>query len=157
VIRIQQLALTPLTRGWTSASTSLLLALTLTAIPGFAQTAGQDMKSAGTATKDAAKDTGNGGVKTGTTKAYHKTATGTKTAATKTATGTKTVASKTATGTKTVGKDVGHDTKVGATKTVNGTKTVGKDVGHGAKVGADDTANGTKKLGDKIAGKPTPQ
>jgi len=126
-------------------STNLLLALALICAPVFAQTAGQDVKKAGTETKDAAKDTGHG-VKTGTVKAYDKTSTG-----------TKKVYHKTAAGTKTAGKDVGHGTKVGADKTVNGTKTVGKDIGHGTKVGADKTVNGTKKLGDKIAGKPTPQ
>lgn len=94
----------------------------------------QDIKAAGTDTKNAAKDTGHA-VSTGTTKAYDKTANGTKTAYGKTASGTKTATDK----------------------TVSGTKTVGKDVGHGTKVAAQDTANGTKKAGDKIAGKPTPQ
>ena len=94
----------------------------------------QDIKAAGTNTKNAAKDTGHA-VSTGTTKAYDKTTTGTKTAYNKTANGT----------------------KAATDKTVNGTKTVGKDVGHGTKVVAQDTANGTKKGGDKIAGKPTPQ
>jgi hypothetical protein len=105
----------------------------------------QDMKAAGTDTKNAAKDTGHG-VATGTKKAYHTTANGTKTAADKTSTGTKKVYHKSANGTKTA-----------ADKTVNGTKTVGKDVGHGTKVAAKDTAHGTKKVGDKIAGKPAPQ
>jgi hypothetical protein len=94
----------------------------------------QDMKAAGTDTKNAAKDTGHA-VSTGTKKNYNKTATGTKTVYHKTATGT----------------------KVAADKTADGTKTVGKDVGHGTKVAAKDTAHGTEKVGDKIAGKPTPQ
>jgi hypothetical protein len=94
----------------------------------------QDMKTAGTDTKKAAKSTGHA-VSTGTKKTYNKTASGTKTAYHKTANGTKTATDK----------------------TVDGTKTAGKDVGHGTKVAAKDTANGTKKLGDKIAGKPTPQ
>jgi len=115
---------------------------------GFAvaqDSAKQDMKTAGTDTKNAAKDTGHA-VSTGTKKAYDKTASGTKTAADKTATGTKTAYHKTANGTKTA-----------TDKTVNGTKTVGKDVGHGTKVAAKDTANETKKVGDKIASKPNPQ
>jgi hypothetical protein len=94
----------------------------------------QDMKAAGTDTRNAAKDTGHA-VSTGTKKTYNKTATGTKTAYHKTATGT----------------------KVAADKTADGTKTVGKDVGHGTKVAAKDTAHGTEKVGDKIAGKPIPQ
>ena len=60
----------------------------------------QDMKTAGTDTKNAAKDTGHA-VSTGSKKAYNKTATGTKTAADKTATGTKTAYHKTENGTKT--------------------------------------------------------
>jgi hypothetical protein len=126
-------------------SGSLLLALALTCAPAIAQTAGQDMKNAGTDTKNAAKDAGHG-VKTGTVKAYDKTASGTKTAYHKTANGTNTAYHKTETGTKTA-----------THKTVDGTKTVGKDIGHGTKVGAEKTVDGTKKLGDKIAGKPTPQ
>ena len=105
----------------------------------------QDMKAAGTDTRNAAKNTGHA-VSTGTTKAYDKTSSGTKTAADKTVSGTKTAYRKTEEGTKTA-----------TDKTVSGTKTVGKDVGHGTKVAAQDTANGTKKVGDKIAGKPTPQ
>jgi hypothetical protein len=115
---------------------------------GFAvaqASAKQDMKAAGTDTKNAAKDTGHA-ASTGTEKAYHKTANGTETAADKTAAGTKMAYHKTANGTKTA-----------TDKTVNGTKTVGKDVGHGTKVAAQDTAKGTKKVGDKIAGKPAPQ
>jgi hypothetical protein len=105
----------------------------------------QEMKAAGTDTKNAAKDTGHA-VSTGSKKAYNKSSSGTKTAADKTATGTKKVYHKTASGTETA-----------ADKTVNGTKTVGKDIGHGTKVAAKDTANGTKKVGDKIAGKPDPK
>ena len=58
-------------------SASLLLILALACTPVIAQTAGQDMKNAGTETKNAAKDTGHG-VKTGTVKAYDKTSSGTK-------------------------------------------------------------------------------
>jgi len=105
----------------------------------------QDMKAAGTDTKNAAMNTGHA-VSTGTTKAYDKTAGGTKTTADKTASGTKAAYRTTEEGTKTA-----------TDKTVSGTKTVGKDVGHGTKVAAQDTANGTKKVGDKIAGQPTPQ
>ncbi len=62
--------------------TGLLLASTLTlasAAPFYlsAQTAGQDIKNAGTDTKDAAKSTGRG-VKKGTKTGYHKTKAGTK-------------------------------------------------------------------------------
>jgi len=48
----------------------------------------QDMKNAGTETKNAAKDTGHG-ISKGTKKAYHKTKRGTKKAYHKTARGTK--------------------------------------------------------------------
>ena len=74
-------------------SASLLLSLVLTCAPVIAQTASQDMKNAGTETKNAAKDTGHG-VKTGTEKAYDKTSSGTKTAYHKTANGTKTARSE---------------------------------------------------------------
>jgi hypothetical protein len=111
----------------------------------LAQGAGQDMKDAGHATKDAAVDAGHA-TKTaavdtahGTKKVYHKTAAGTKTVAHKTAHGTDVAADKTAHGAKVAG----HDTKVGA-----------KKVGHGTKVAAKDTAHGTENLGDKVAGKP---
>lgn len=60
----------------------------------FAQDgAKQDMKNAGTETKNAAKDTGHG-ISTGTQKAYHKTKRGTKKAYHKTAKGTKHVVRK---------------------------------------------------------------
>jgi hypothetical protein len=133
------------------------LAISMSAGISFAQDgAKQDMKNAGTDTKDAAKDTGHG-VDTGTKKAYHKTASGTRTATHKTtrttrrvyhktANGTRTAADKTADGTRTAGRDIGHGTKVAA-----------KDTAHGTKVVAKDTAHGTEKVGDKIAGKPTPQ
>lgn len=104
---------------------SLALAAALTvSLPAFAQDTGakQDIKNAGTETKNAAKDTGQG-IKQGTTKAYDKTANG-----------TKTVANKTVNGTKTGAKDVSHGTKVAADKTVD----VSKDAAHS-------TANGTKK------------
>jgi hypothetical protein len=111
------------------------LAISMSAGISFAQDgAKQDMKSAGTDTKDAAKDAGHG-VDTGTKKAYHKTASGTRTATHKTTRTTKRVYHKTA----------------------EGTKTAGRDIGHGTKVVAKDTAHGTEKVGDKIAGKPTPQ
>lgn len=53
------------------------LSVSLPSAAAFAQTAGQDMKNAGSDTKDAAKDVGHG-VKKGTKKAYHKTKHGTK-------------------------------------------------------------------------------
>jgi hypothetical protein len=59
----------------------------------------QDMKHAGTETKDAAKDTGHG-ISTGTQKAYHKTSEGTHKAYHKTKRGTKKAYHKTAHGTK---------------------------------------------------------
>jgi hypothetical protein len=65
------------------------------AAPVLAQTAGQDIKHAGTETKDAAKDTGHG-ISKGTTKAYDKTKSGTKKAYHKTKQGTKHVVHKTA-------------------------------------------------------------
>jgi hypothetical protein len=97
----------------------LASAFTIFLSTGFAvaqDTAKQDIKAAGTDTKDAAKDTGHA-VSTGSKKAYHKTANGTKTAT-----------DKTVSGTKTVGKDIGHGTKVAAKDTANGTKKVGDKV-----------------------------
>ena len=44
-----------------------------------------------------------------------------------------------------------------ADKTCKEPRQLGKDVGHGTKVAAQDTAHGTEKVGDKIAGKPNPQ
>jgi predicted small secreted protein len=108
---------------------SVLIATAITITPGssLAQSVGQDMKSAGSATKDAAKDTGHAadtvGKKTasGTTRAYHKTTTATSHMAHSTAKGTKKAAVKTS--------DV---TKTGYHKTVSE----------------------TKKAGDKVSGKP---
>jgi hypothetical protein len=65
----------------------------------MAQTAGQDIRHAGTETKDATKDTGHG-ISKGTKKAYHKTSEGTETAYDKTKHGTKKAYHKTANGTK---------------------------------------------------------
>src|SRR5580704_15692816 len=90
----------------------LASAFTIFLSTGFAVAqdgAKQDMKAAGTDTKNAAKDTGHA-ISTGSKKAYNKTATGTKTAADKTATGTKTAYHKTekdtANGTKKVGDKI---------------------------------------------------
>ena len=70
----------------------------------------QDLKTAGTETKNASKDAGHGIAK-GSKKAYHSTAHGTKVAANKTADTSKTVAHKTAAGTrKTVDKVEGKPT-----------------------------------------------
>jgi hypothetical protein len=86
------------------------LALGLISGVGLAQSATQDIKNAGTDTKDAGKDVGHGVAK-GTTKAYHSTAHGTKVAADKTADTSKTVAHKTSAGTKkTVDKVEGKPT-----------------------------------------------
>lgn len=128
---------------------TLVSSLTILLSTGFALAAQdgakQDLKTAGTDTKNAAKATGQG------------VATGTKTAANKTASGTKTVADKTASGTKTAYNKTVSGTKTAADKTADGTKTVGKDIGHGTKTAAKDTAHETEKVGDKIAGKPNPQ
>ncbi|HZY71613.1 MAG TPA: hypothetical protein VFE22_00735 [Edaphobacter sp.] len=74
------------------AGTSFLTAvLALGMSSAFAQPqdgAKQDMKNAGTETKNAVKDTGHG-ISKGTQKAYHKTTRGTKKAYHKTAKGTK--------------------------------------------------------------------
>jgi len=75
------------TRKLSSLALAAALALSL---PAFAQNdsgAKQDMKNAGSETKDAAKDAGHG-VKQGTKKSYHATKHVTKKAAKKTATGT---------------------------------------------------------------------
>ncbi len=74
--------------------TSLLLAATLTfGSSAIAQSAGQDMKNAGTDTKDAAKSTGSG-IKKGTKTAYRKTKNGTKKAYHKTGKGAEKVGDK---------------------------------------------------------------
>jgi hypothetical protein len=74
--------------------TGLLLATTLTfASSAIAQSAGQDMKNAGTDTKDAAKSTGSG-IKKGTKTAYRKTKNGTKKAYHKTGEGAEKVGDK---------------------------------------------------------------
>jgi hypothetical protein len=65
----------------------------------LAQSAGQDIKHAGTDTKDAAKDTGHGVAK-GTTKAYDKTKEGTEKGYDKTKEGTEKGYDKTKAGTK---------------------------------------------------------
>lgn len=70
-------------------SLALAAALTLS-FPAFAQNdsgAKQDMKNAGSETKNATKDAGHG-IKQGTKKSYHATKHATKKAARKTATGT---------------------------------------------------------------------
>ena len=98
---------------FTTAFASLVLASNFGApLASFAQTAGQDMHTAGTDTKNAAGDTGHA-VKTGTTKGYHATARTKRTVTNKTVNGTRTVAHKTADGTRTA-----------TDKTVDGTKKV---------------------------------
>src|ERR1700733_3633230 len=81
------------------------LGIGLSSGAAIAQDAGQDMKDAGHATKDAAKDTGHA-----TKTAAVDTAHATRTVAHKTAHGTTVAADKTADGAKVAG----HDTKVGA-------------------------------------------
>jgi hypothetical protein len=86
------------------------LGLGISSGAALAQGATQDLKNAGTETKNATKDAGNGVAK-GSKKAYHSTANGTKVAADKTADTSKTVAHKTSTGTKkTVNKVEGKPT-----------------------------------------------
>jgi hypothetical protein len=81
----------------------------------LAQTAGQDIKHAGTDTKDAAKDTGHGVAK-GTTKAYDKTKEGTEKGYDKTKAGTKKAYHKTTSGTKHVVHKSATTTEHGADK-----------------------------------------
>jgi hypothetical protein len=81
----------------------------------LAQTAGQDIKHAGTDTKDAAKDTGHGVAK-GTTKAYDKTKEGTEKGYDKTKAGTKKAYHKTTRGTKHVVHKSATATEHGADK-----------------------------------------
>ena len=81
----------------------------------LAQTAGQDIKHAGTDTKDAAKATGHGVAK-GTTKAYDKTKEGTEKGYDKTKAGTKKAYHKTTTGTKHVVHKSATATEHGADK-----------------------------------------
>jgi hypothetical protein len=83
--------------------------------PVLAQTAGQDIKHAGTDTKDAAKDTGHGVAK-GTTKAYDKTKEGTEKGYDKTKAGTKKAYHKTTRGTKHVVHKSATATEHGADK-----------------------------------------
>jgi hypothetical protein len=81
----------------------------------LAQTAGQDIKHAGTDTKDAAKATGHGVAK-GTTKAYDKTKEGTEKGYDKTKAGTKKAYHKTTAGTKHVVHKSATATEHGADK-----------------------------------------
>jgi hypothetical protein len=81
----------------------------------LAQTAGQDIKHAGTDTKDAAKSTGHGVAK-GTTKAYDKTKEGTEKGYDKTKAGTKKAYHKTTGGTKHVVHKSATATEHGADK-----------------------------------------
>ncbi len=90
----------------------VLMAGFATSCSALAQTAGQDMHTAGHDTRNAADDTGHA-VKTGTRKTYHATARTTRTATHKTVHATRTVAHKTADGTRTA-----------TDKTVDGTKHV---------------------------------
>lgn len=95
---------------------ALVLAAAVSTGTMLAQTAGQDMKSAGHATATATKDTGHGIAK-GTKTGYHKTKSGTKVAAKDTAHGTKVAA-----------KDTAHGTAVAADTTARGTKKLGKKI-----------------------------
>ena len=79
--------------------------------------AGQDMKNAGTDTKDAAKDAGHA-TETGTKKVYHHTKSGTHTAYDKTKEGTHTAADRTKEGTQTAA----DKTKEGTEKVVSPSK-----------------------------------
>jgi len=97
-------------------------------------TVGQDLKKAGTDTKDATKKTG------------HAIAKGTTTAAKDTAKGTKTAAKDTEKGTKTAAKDTAKGTKTAAKATANGTKKVVHSAAHG-----------TAKTADKVENKTSPK
>lgn len=108
--------------------------------PAFAQdtpatkpTAKDDVKKAGTDTKDATKSTGHAIAK-----------------------GTKTAATKTKNGTETAGKDTGHVTKKAAVKTKDGAETVGKDTAKGTKKVVHSVAGGTEKTADKVKDKTSP-
>src|ERR1022692_2558699 len=87
----------------------------------LAQTAKQDMKDAGTDTKNATKATGHGIAK-----------------------GTKTAVRKTKNGTETAVKDTGHGAKVAGEKTKAGTKKVVHGTAHG-------TAKAADKVEDKTS------
>jgi hypothetical protein len=143
------------------------LAVGLGSGAAYAQDAGQDMKDAGHATKDAAVDTGHAtkdaAKDTGhaTKKVYHKTAHGTAVAADKTADGAKVVGHDTKVGAEDVGhgtkvaaKDTAHGTTVAAKDTAHGTKVAARDTAHGTKVAAKSTAHATENAGDAVAGKP---
>jgi hypothetical protein len=89
-------------------ATALAVVLAGASLPAWAsapQSAGQDMKNAGTDTKDAAKDVGHG-VKKGTKKGYHKTRNGTKKVYNKTAKGTKKAYHKTGKGIEKTGDNM---------------------------------------------------
>ena len=83
----------------------LCMVSSLGVVSAYAQSAGQDMRNAGHATKDAAKDTAHG-VKRGSETAYHKTAHGTTKAYHKTAHGTKKAYHATAHGVEKTGDKV---------------------------------------------------
>jgi predicted small secreted protein len=89
----------------TMALASVLAASSALAAGRVPQTAGQDVKHAGTETKDAAKDAGSG-VKKGTKTGYRKTKNGTKKAYHKTASGTKKVYHKTGKGLEKTGDKI---------------------------------------------------
>ena len=115
---------------------ALLLATTHPAIAQDTKpdTAKQDMKDAGSDTKNAVKKTGHG-IATGTKKAASATKNGTEKAYDKTKDGTKTAASK---------------TKEGTVKAYDKTKAGTKKVVHGA-------AKGTAKTADKVEDKTAPK
>jgi hypothetical protein len=95
---------------WTGVLAS---ALAVASVPAFAQTAGQDIKDAGHATKVAGKDTGKGVAK-----------------------GTKVAGHDTKVAAEDTGKDVKKGTKAGYHKTKSGTKKAYHKTGSGiAKVG----------------------
>ncbi len=100
-------------KGLTKFAGPMLLASALlmnSGVMASAQTAGQDMSHAGTETKDAAKDTGNGIVK-GTKKVWHGTKHVTKKAYHKTKHGTKKVIHASAKGTAHTANKVAGSTK----------------------------------------------
>ncbi len=96
----------------------------------YAQSAKQDMRSAGHDSAAATKNTGHAVAK-GTEKGYDATKDGTVKATHATV----------------------HGTKVAASKTKDGTVKAADATAHGTKVAARKTANGTKDLADKVDGK----
>jgi hypothetical protein len=100
----------------------------------YAQTAGQDMKNAGTDTKDATVSAGHG-IAHGTEKGYDKTKSGTEEGYHKTKSGTEKGYHKTKSGTEKGYDKTKSGTEEGYHKTVSGTKTGYHKTAHATKTG----------------------